>query len=101
MHPSVEQYLAHLEAKGRAATTLKTVRQDIVGFIVWWEAKRQRTFDPALLRVEDGRDWRNARQRQHKAITTINRGLANWRGYCTWAYTNGLMTNNPMDYLKD
>ena len=86
MHPSLEQYLAALHTKRRAPATLKVVRHDLTHFITWWEHKRGRSFDPALLRHEDLRDWRVSRQRDDGAApATINRGLASLRGYCRWA----------------
>ncbi len=80
MHSSVEQYLAFLNTKHRAPATVKVVCQDLAHFAAWWEGARQRTFDPALLRHEDLRDWRLARQRDDGAApATINRGLASLR----------------------
>src|SRR6266487_2373168 len=63
MHPSIEQYLEFLHTKRRAPATLKVIRQDLAHFVAWWESHRRRTFDPALLRHEDLRDWRVVRQR--------------------------------------
>lgn len=99
--PSLDQYLNYLQGKGRAPSTLKMVRQDVSHFITWWEHKRQRAFAPDLVRYEDFRDWRNERQQDRKAATTINRGLAVLRGYCGWAVLSGLLSNNPMQSLKD
>src|SRR5215469_4197461 len=68
----------------------------------WWERTQQRTFDPALLRHEDLRDWRLARQRDDGAApATINRGLASLRGYCRWALTHHVLLENPMTDVKD
>jgi site-specific recombinase XerD len=91
-----------LHAKRRAPATLKVVRQDLTHFLVWWEHTRQRTFDPALLRHEDLRDWRLARQRDDGAApATINRGLASLRGYCQWATLTHLLTENPTVDMRD
>lgn len=102
MHSSVEQYLAFLNTKHRAPATVKVVCQDLAHFAAWWEGARQRTFDPALLRHEDLRDWRLARQRDDGAApATINRGLASLRGYCRWALTHHVLLENPMTDVKD
>jgi site-specific recombinase XerD len=102
LHSSLEQYLEILRAKRRAPATLKVVRQDLNHFIAWWEQRCRRTFDPALLRYEDLRDWRLARQRDDGAApATINRSLASLRGYCQWAVDSQLLTENPAIDLED
>ncbi len=102
MHSSIEQYLEVLQTKRRAPATLKVVRQDLTHFVAWWELIRRRTFDPVLLRHEDLRDWRLARQRDDGAApATINRGLASLRGYCQWATLSHLLTENPASDLED
>lgn len=102
MHPSIEQYLEILHTKRRAPATIKVIRHDLAHFIVWWESTRRRTFDPVLLRHEDLRDWRVARQRDDGAApATINRGLASLRGYCRWALAGHLLLENPMTDVKD
>lgn len=63
---------------------------------------RRRTFDPALLRHEDLRDWRLVRQRDDGAApATINRSLASLRGYCQWATLAHLLTENPATDIED
>jgi len=102
MHPSVEQYLEVLHTKRRTASTLKVVRHDLTHFITWWESQRRRTFDPALLRHEDLRDWQVSRQRNDGAApATINRGLASLRGYCRWATSCHLLPENPAMGVED
>lgn len=102
MHPSIEQYLESLRIKRRAPGTLKVVRQDLTHFVMWWEHTRRRTFDPALLRHEDLRDWQANRQRVDGAApATINRGLASLRGYCRWATACHLLLENPALEIKD
>ncbi len=102
MHPSLEHYLEVLHTKRRAPATLKVVRQDLTHFVAWWEYTRRRTFDPALLRHEDLRDWQLTRQRDDGAApATINRGLASLRGYCQWAVLAHLLTENPTTDVKD
>jgi integrase/recombinase XerD len=102
LHSSLELYLEVLHTKRRAPATLKVVRQDLCHFIAWWEQTRRRTFDLALLRHEDLRDWRLARQRDDGAApATINRSLASLRGYCQWATLSHLLTENPASDIED
>jgi site-specific recombinase XerD len=102
MHPSIDQYLESLHTKRRTPATLKVIRHDLAHFVAWWESTRRRTFDPALLRHEDLRDWRTTRQRDDGAApATINRGLASLRGYCRWALTCHLLVENPATDVKD
>jgi site-specific recombinase XerD len=102
LHSSLEQYLEVLYTKRRSPATLKVVRQDLTHFIAWWEQTRRRTFDPTLLRYEDLRDWRLARQRDDGAApATINRSLASLRGYCQWAALAHLFTENPATDIED
>jgi len=102
MHPSIEQYLESLHTKRRAPATLKVVQHDLTHFVTWWEGTKRRAFDPALLRHENLRDWRMARQRHDGAApATINRGLASLRGYCRWALARHLLLENPMTDVKD
>lgn len=55
-----------------------------------------------LLRYEDFRDWRLARQRKDGAApATINRGLASLRSYCQWATLCHLLTENPARDIED
>ncbi len=97
MHSSLEQYLEFLRTKRRTPATLKVVRHDLTHFIAWWESTWRRAFDPALLRHEDLRDWRMARQRDDGvAPATINRGLASLRGYCRWALAHHLLLENSV-----
>jgi site-specific recombinase XerD len=102
MHASIDQYLAFLHTKRRTSATVKVIRHDLTHFVAWWESTRRRTFDPALLRHEDLRDWRSVRQRDDGAApATINRGLASLRGYCRWALAGHLLLENPMTDVKD
>ena len=102
MHSSLERYLAVLQTKRRTPATLKVIRHDLTHFVAWWERTRRRTFDPALLRHEDLRDWRAARQRDDGAApATINRGLASLRGYCRWALACHLLLEDQATEVKD
>jgi site-specific recombinase XerD len=101
MHISLSNYLDHLAAKGRSPLTIKAARGDLTGFVVWWEAKTQRPFDPVLLRERDLHAWRLARQKDDAAApTTINRALVSIRAYCAWAKQTGLISENPADEIK-
>jgi site-specific recombinase XerD len=101
MHTSISDYLSYLIDKGRSPLTVKAVRGDLAGFAGWWEAQRNRSFDPGLLRESDIHTWRLARQRDDAAAaTTINRALVTIRAYCAWAKRIGLITENPAEDIK-
>jgi site-specific recombinase XerD len=96
MHASIDRYLASLAEKGRSSLTLKAIRGDLSGFVVWWEASRRRPFAPDLLREPDIHAWRLYRQRDQSAATsTLNRALNSLRAYLTWAQQTGLIASNP------
>ena len=102
MHESISTYLATLVGRRRSQHTLKAARQDLIQFVTWWERQSGRPFDPALLLDTDLRDWRNARQQDDGAApATINRALSTLRGYCAWAVTTGLMTENAAAEIDD
>ncbi len=101
MHSSIVNYLASLGSVGRSPLTVKAVRSDLTAFATWWETRRQRPFDPALLLGSDLREWRIKRQRDDaSAPATINRALSTIRAYCNWARQAGLMTENPTDGIN-
>jgi integrase/recombinase XerC len=101
MHSSIGDYLSSLVSVGRSPLTLKAVRSDLSGFAMWWEIRRQRPFDPALLLDSDLREWRVKRQRDDaSAPATINRALSTIRAYCNWAKQVGLMTENPTEGIE-
>ena len=101
MHHPIGTYLSSLTAVGHFLLTVKAARSDLNGFVAWWEARRQRPFDPALLLDCDLREWRVKRQRHDaSAPTTINRALSTIRAYCSWAEQAGLMTENPNNGLE-
>lgn len=101
MHESVQQYLMYLTNKGRSALTVKAVRGDLSGFVIWWETQRSRSFDPVLLRANDLARWRLVRQQEDAAApSTINRALVSLRAYFAWAKQTGLIYENPAGEMK-
>jgi site-specific recombinase XerD len=101
MHSSIGDYLASLGSVGRSSLTVKAARSDLTGFVIWWETRRQRPFDPSLLLDSDLREWRIKRQRDDvSAPATINRALSTIRAYCNWARQAGLMTENPAEGIE-
>lgn len=101
MHGSIGDYLSSLASAGRSPLTVKAARSDLTGFVLWWETRRHRPFDPALLLDSDLREWRIKRQRDDAAApSTINRALSTIRAYCNWARLSGLMTENPTEGME-
>jgi site-specific recombinase XerD len=102
MHSSVASYLATLADKRRSPHTLKATRQDLARFVIWWEERYRRPFDPSLPLDSDLRDWRMERQQTDGAApATINRALSTLRRYCAWAVTAGMMTENAAGEIAD
>lgn len=95
IHPSLDAYLMHFAAAHTSAT-FRAARRDLTQFMTWWEQRRDRTFDPGLLRDRDLLDWRQARQRDDGAApATINRAIAALRAYGAWLAATGVTTENP------
>jgi site-specific recombinase XerD len=102
LHESIFVYLGMLSQRRRSPHTLRATQQDLTQFVIWWEQRYARPFDPALLLDSDLHDWRNARQQHDGAApATINRALSTLRGYCAWAVTAGLMTENAAAEIDD
>src|SRR5262245_14981485 len=101
MHSSIGDYLSSLAAADRSPLTVKAARSDLTGFTTWWETRRQRPFEPALLLDSDLREWKIRRQHEDSvAPATINRARSTLRAYCAWARQTGLMTENPAELLE-
>jgi len=102
MHESISAYLAVLTERRRSPHTLKAVRQDLTRFEIWWAQRYGRPFDPGLLLDTDLNDWRMQRQRDDGAApSTINRAISTLRGYCAWAVSAGLVTENAASEIDD
>ena len=101
MHPPLTGYFTVLAHKGRSATTLKMVRQELTTFGRWWQDYTCRPFDPSLVRPDDIRLWCQGRQRLDHAPTTINKGLAVLRGYFGWLEREQVVSFSPMADLPD
>ncbi|MEN9936337.1 MAG: hypothetical protein RLZZ387_2916 [Chloroflexota bacterium] len=94
-HPSIATYLDTF-ATTHTPATVRAARRDLTQFAAWWEQRRDRAFDPALLRDTDLAAWRIARQRDDGAApATINRAIAALRAYGAWLAATDLTTENP------
>ena|GEM_PF-1777058 len=60
----LDEYLGHLQAKGRSRATLRAVCSDLKGFQTWWEQTYQRPFSTEIVAARDIQRWRRVRQ-QH------------------------------------
>ncbi|EFH81088.1 site-specific integrase [Ktedonobacter racemifer] len=58
----VEQYLRSLPTAGKATTTQRAVRSDLLQFCTWWEHVYQRPFDLTQVGERDLRAWKVVRQ---------------------------------------
>lgn len=101
-------YLAHLADQpnrfGRTVSqaTVRAARADLRGFVAWWEAHQQLTFDPSLVQERDLRDWQRDRQTSDGARpATINRASASLRSFFAWALATNLIRRDPAAPLRD
>jgi site-specific recombinase XerD len=102
MHESLSMYLGTLNQRRRSPHTIRATLQDLTQFVIWWEQRYTRPFDPGLLLDSDLYDWRSARQQDDGvAPATINRALSTLRSYCAWAVVAGLMTENAAADIDD
>jgi site-specific recombinase XerD len=98
----LDQYLAWLQAQGRAPATQRAARADLRHLRHWWATKHGRPLDFTQLLERDLRDWRLARQQSDGAApSTINRGLSTLRQFCRWAVDQGFLPANPTQALAD
>jgi site-specific recombinase XerD len=97
MPTTIDEYLTHLQSRGRAPATLRATRSDLSGFQSWWERTYRRPFTAAELTSRDIRRWQQDRQQVDGVRpSTMNRALSSLRGYCTWAVAEGVIVDNPM-----
>lgn len=102
MPASINEYLAHQQSRGRASTTLRATRSDLIGFQFWWEQTYRRPFTVPQLTSRDVRRWQQERQQVDGVRpNTINRALSSLRSYCSWALAEGLIVDNPMKEMPE
>lgn len=104
----LDLYLAHLgQQKNRhghplSKHTIRAARNDLRGFIGWWEQAKRLTFDPSLVLDRDLVDWQIHRQKLDGAKpSTINRANATLRGFFSWAKSTDRIRHNPAADLRD
>ncbi len=83
LHPDVERWLAYLEQRGRAATTLRTYRSIMGSFVA----------DPAAATLDDVEVWWATQDGQ--AATTRNRTLSCVRSFYLWAVRFDVVEKDP------
>jgi site-specific recombinase XerD len=99
---AIAQYLATLTDRGISASTKRATHSDLFIFSRWWEARHARIFDVTAVVDRDIREWKQFRQQfDGAAPSTINRGLSTLRNFCTWAMTQGLLSENAAVGIED
>lgn len=99
---TIAQYLAMLTDRGISASTKRATHSDLFLFSRWWEAKRGRAFDVTAVINRDIREWKQSRQQVDGAApSTINRALSTLRSFCSWAMTQGLLSENAAAGIED
>ena len=102
MYPTIDEYLADLQARGRSPATQRAICSDLSGLQQWWEDGHHRPFTIELLVARDIRQWKEVRQQSDGAApSTINRGLSSVRVFCTWAVGEGYLQENPAVSISD
>lgn len=102
MPVTIDEYLAHLQSRGRSPATRRATRSDLTGFQSWWERTYRRPFTAAQLTSRDIRRWQKERQQVDGVRpNTINRALSSLRGYCKWAVAEGVLVDNPMKEVPE
>lgn len=83
LHPDVERWLTYLEQRNRAATTLRTYRSVMTGFLP----------DPVSATLPEVEAWWSSQHGQ--APTTRNRTLSCVRSFYRWAMRFDLLDQDP------
>jgi site-specific recombinase XerD len=98
----VEQYIEQFIATLREPASQRAARADLATFVRWWEAQRQRAFDPARLLAKDVQAWMRHRQDvEERKPATINRGVSTLRRFSDWLIAQDLLTDNPVQGIRD
>jgi len=97
-HPSIEEWLAELEQRGKSAATIATYRQGLSHFVRWSEQSYGKPFDPAEIISRDIEDWKAFQQTIEKAApTTFNSRRTALSRYFQWAVRRGMARKNPVE----
>ena len=95
-HPTLTQWLAELDRRGKSQATQDTYRRGMVHFVRWSEQTYGQPFDPAEIIPRDLEDWVAHQQTVEKAaVNTINSRIVGVSQYFGWALKQELIKHNP------
>ena len=96
LHPTIAEWLATLEQKGKSQSTIANYRRALTHFARWSEQSYGEQFDPAAIIPRDVADWKSHQQTVEKATpATVNLRLVGLSRYFKWALARGLVRNDP------
>jgi len=95
-HPSVKEWLLHLERQGKSPRTLAAYGRALAHFARWSESSYGAPFDPAGIIPRDVRDYRSFQQTVERAApATTNQRLVALSRFFAWALEKGLVRKDP------
>ena len=102
MQSAIVQFLRYLVSERNASQlTIKSYREDLLGFIEWVEGIKGSIPAPDGLSPQDLRSFQAALQQAGYARTTISRKLASLRSFYRFAMREGLASSNPAKPLRN
>lgn len=102
MQSAIAQFLRYLVNERNASElTIKSYREDLMGFVEWIEATRGSIPRPSDLTPQDLRSFQAALQKADYARSTISRKLAALRSFFKFAMREGMAKSNPAKPLRN
>ncbi|MEL6106124.1 MAG: tyrosine recombinase XerC [Planctomycetota bacterium] len=102
MQSAIAQFMRYLVNERNASElTIKSYREDLLGFVEWIEATTGGVPKPSALSPQDLRSFQAALQKADYARTTISRKLAALRSFFKFAMREGMTTSNPAKPLRN
>ncbi len=102
MQSAIAQFLRYLVNERNASElTIKSYREDLIGFVDWLDATTGGVPRPAALSPQDLRAFQAALQKSGYARTTISRKLAALRSFFKFCMREGLASQNPAKPLRN
>ncbi|MEO1530050.1 MAG: tyrosine recombinase XerC [Planctomycetota bacterium] len=102
MQSAIAQFMRYLVNERNASElTIKSYREDLLGFVDWIEASRGSVPKLNSLSPQDLRAFQAALQKADYARTTISRKLAALRSFFKFAMREGLTPSNPAKPLRN
>lgn len=102
MQSAIAQFMRYLVNERNASElTIKSYREDLLGFVEWIEATTGSVPKPSALSPQDLRAFQATLQKAGYARTTISRKLAALRSFFKFTMREGMTTSNPAKPLRN